>query len=332
MKITIIGAGIAGLTCALELNKSNIDVEIIDKAAALGGHACSWYAGGMLAPWCEFENAEQPILDYGIKSLDWWRKNTSQVVEKGSLVVAQPRDIADLKQFSNRTHGYEWLGQQQIEKLEPELEGRFAKALYFEQEAHLDVRKALLELEQNLKNKGISIQYNTEFEDVSQFKDSDYIVDCTGYAAKDKLPGLRGVKGEMLLIQTNELHFSRPIRMLHPRIPLYIVPRDNGVYMVGATMIESDQKQKITARSMIELLSAAYALHPAFGEAEIVEIGTEIRPAFSDNLPKIIKNGKVIYVNGFYRHGYLMAPAIAQILANKLTNQAQKFEFIVEWN
>jgi glycine oxidase len=82
--------------------------------------------------------------------------------------------------------------------------------------------------------------------------------------------------------------------------------------MVGATMIESDEPTRITARSMLELLSAAYALHPAFGEAEIIEIGTGVRPAFPDNLPRIGWHGGALYVNGLYRHGFLLAPALAR--------------------
>ena len=55
--------------------------------------------------------------------------------------------------------------------------------------------------------------------------------------------------------------------------------------MIGATMIESDERRRVTARSVVELLNAAYALHPAFADAEIVELGCDARPAFPDNLP-----------------------------------------------
>jgi glycine oxidase len=86
--------------------------------------------------------------------------------------------------------------------------------------------------------------------------------------------------------------------------------------MVGATMIESDERNRPTVRSMLELLSAAYALHPAFGEAEIIEIGVDARPAFPDNLPRIRRDGRTIRINGMYRHGYLAAPAVARRAAD----------------
>ena len=70
------------------------------------------------------------------------------------------------------------------------------------------------------------------------------------------------------------------------------MPRADGLFMVGATMIESAERGAVTARSAIELLSAAYALHPAFGEAEIVEMRADVRPAFPDNLPRIVQRGR----------------------------------------
>ena len=143
-------------------------------------------------------------------------------------------------------------------------------------------------------------------------------IDCRGFAARDELPDLRGVKGEMLVLSCPDVALSRPVRLLHPRIPLYVVPRGDGVFMLGATMIESSERGRITARSMLEMLSAAYALNPAFGEAEVLEIGVDARPAFPDNLPRIRRRGDVIHVNGLYRHGYLLAPAVARMLGEML--------------
>ena len=91
----------------------------------------------------------------------------------------------------------------------------------------------------------------------------------------------------MMRIRTREVTLTRAVRFLHPRIPLYIVPRANNEFMIGATMIESAEKGAVSVRSAIELLSAAYALHPAFGEAEILEMSADVRPAFPDNEPRI---------------------------------------------
>src|ERR1700677_4351663 len=144
------------------------------------------------------------------------------------------------------------------------------------------------------------------------------VIDCRGYSARDALPELRGVRGEMLLVHTREIVLKRPVRLLHPRIPLYVVPRADGLFMIGATMLESADKGGVSVRSAIELLSAAYALHPAFGEAEIIEMRADVRPAFPDNEPRIVERGGRTYVNGFFRHGFLLAPHYAAEAADQI--------------
>jgi glycine oxidase len=198
-----------------------------------------------------------------------------------------------------------------IDELEPALSQRFSRGLFFKDEAHVDPRAALHSLGERLLALGGKLHFG-----VTHSGNGDLVVDCTGLAAREALKDLRGVKGEMLLLRSKELALKRPIRMLHPRTPVYIVPRAGGVFMVGATMIESDDTSRITARSVLELLSAAYALHPAFGEAEVLEIGTQVRPAFPDNLPRIVKSGGRLYINGFFRHGFLLAPAFARMAAD----------------
>ena len=141
------------------------------------------------------------------------------------------------------------------------------------------------------------------------------MIDCRGLAAREDLSDLRGVRGERLVIRSDEIVLNRPIRLLHPRFPLYVVPWGYGFYLVGATQIESDEAGAVTVRSALDLLSTAYALHPAFGEAEIVGFGAGARPAFPDNLPRIIVRGDHIHVNGLYRHGFLLAPALAELTA-----------------
>lgn len=323
MNVHIIGAGVAGLTTAVELATRGVHVEVFERAAGIGPHHCSWYAGGMLAPWCERESAEELIVTLGKESMQWWSQHVD-VQHTGTLVVVQGRDAADLQRFAQLTSQHQKINGEQIGKLEPDLAGRFQQGLYFADEAMLDPRAALQCLVEKLRALGGVIHFNhdTSVQALARQGSSDYIIDCSGLAARESLATLRGVKGEMLLLRTHDIKLHRPVRMLHPRIPVYIVPRDNGIFMVGATMIESDDSKHISARSMLELLSAAYALHPAFGEAEIVEIGTQVRPAFTDNLPRIIKQDRVLYINGFYRHGYLVAPALAVRAADVVQKQA----------
>jgi glycine oxidase len=323
MRAIVLGAGVAGLACAVELAGRGVTVEVLERGERLGAACCSWYAGGMLAPWCERESAEPLVTALGLESLTWWPAKFPGTVRRGSLVVAHGRDAGELRQFARRTEHHQWLDTEGIAALEPDLAGRFSQALYFPQEGHLDPRAALAALAQRLAALGVAIRFGVGAEAcqkavVAAQAAGGALIDCRGLAARDELRDLRGVKGEMLVVRLLDVSLSRPVRVLHPRVPVYIVPRGDGHYMIGATMIESDEPTRITARSLLELLGAAYALHPAFGEAEVVEIGTGVRPAFPDNLPRVKRIGGTIYVNGLYRHGFLLAPALARHAAEQV--------------
>jgi glycine oxidase len=313
--VTIIGAGVAGLTAAMALTELGARVAVIERSDALGESACSWCAGGMLAPYCEGESAPAEVVALGAQAVDWWSARAPGVLRNGTLVVSAPRDVGEIDRFAARTAAtaarapFERLDGDAIGALEPDLAGRFRKGLFFAEEGHLDPRSALGALRDRLVERGATLSFGVDVQGASF---AGPVLDCRGFAARDSLEELRGVRGEMLILRTKEVSFARPIRFLHPRIPLYVAPRGDGLFMVGATMIESAARGPVTARSAIELLSAAYALHPAFGEAEIVEMRADVRPAFPDNLPRLVRQGATLFLNGFYRHGFLLSPAFAQ--------------------
>ncbi len=309
--ITIVGGGVAGLSVARAVTDRGANVRVIDRAAGLGPHACSWWAGGMLAPFCEGETAEEPVVRLGQEAADWWQAKTGAVTHNGSLVVAHGRDQSDLRRFARRTTDFETVRGDDIATLEPDLGTRFQNGLFFPSEAHLAPRAALAALREGLERDGVTF----ELAEVDPHDIDGTVVDCRGFAARGDIPHLRGVKGEMAVLRCPDVTLSRPVRLLHPRIPLYIVPRGDGIFMLGATMIESSETKHVTARSLLELLSAAYAINPAFGEAEVIEIGVDARPAFADNMPRIGRRGHVITANGLYRHGFLLAPALARMVA-----------------
>lgn len=308
---TIFGAGVAGLCVATELVARGAEVTLVDPAGSPGAHGCSWWAGGMLAADCEGETAEEPVVRLGRRSAQWWADQGVALHHKGSLVVTLGRDRQELTRFARRTEGHRQIDAAELALLESDLAGRFERALLMENESHLDPRDALDTLHARLAAKGVNI--------VREAPPRGQVIDCRGLAARDQLSDLRGVKGEMVILRAPELDLKRPIRLLHPRFPLYIVPRGDGVYMLGATQIESGERSRATVRSVMELLNAAYALHPAFGEAELLEIGVDARPAFPDNVPRLTEQDGVLYVNGLFRHGYLMAPALARMAADYLT-------------
>jgi len=310
MRAFVKGAGVAGLAIAFELRRHGYAVEVADRAGAVGAGA-SGLAGGMLAPFCEGESAPEAVTRLGGLAAGWWDAAVpGHVSRKGTLVVAPPRDGGELTRFAARTGGHEWLDEDGIAALEPALAGRFRRALFFRGEAHLDPRAALSALHTRLVQDGVGFHFAAP----SNLRHARFaaVFNCIGAEAIGTVPGLRGVRGEMLSLQTSEIALSRPVRLLHPRHPIYVVPRAGGRFMVGATMIETNEAGAISARSLMELLNATYALHPAFGEARVVETGVGVRPAFDDNLPRVVCMGDEIHVNGFFRHGFLLAPALAR--------------------
>jgi glycine oxidase len=303
---TIIGGGVCGLAMAAELSSRGAQVTVIDPNGAPGDHACSWWAGGMLAPDCEGVSAEPEIVRQGRKAAAWWKTQGGTVHHEGTIVVALGRDQSDLTTFARRAQNGQTLSRAQISALEPHLAERYSKAFFLPDEGHLDPRATLTALHERLSQKGVRFGGDI----------AGQVIDCRGLAARDTLRDLRGVKGEMLVIRSPDVTLSRPVRLLHPRFPLYVVPRGDGVFMLGATQIETSERGRATLRSVMELMNAAYALHPAFGEAELLEIGVDARPAFPDNQPRIRRIGGRIYANGFFRHGFLLAPAVAQMTAD----------------
>lgn len=306
--ITIAGAGLAGLASAYELLQRGAKVRIFEQGPGPGKASVARFAGGMLAPWCEYESAEEEVVTLGSRAFEWWAKITP-VHRRGTLVMAPARDRAELTRFAKRTHGYRAVSAEEIAALEPSLEGRFTQGLFFAGEAHLDPRRALSDLSRVVTDLGAEIVYNTP-------APNRVDLNCTGIKAA--VPGLRPVRGEMAILHCPEVEISRTLRLLHPRIPLYLVPRGDGHFMIGGTMIESASTRAPSLRSLSELLSAAFALHPGFGEAEVVELGAGLRPAFADNLPQLVEQEGVLHLNGLYRHGFLLAPAMAQRAARYL--------------
>jgi len=318
-RITVAGAGIIGLWQALTLAERGFAVKLIDRQTDPLAHSASRHAGAMLAPWVEAESAPDLVRDFGAEGLAIWRAVYPGVINAGSLVVAAPRDQPDLVRFARMTTAHRTLDRAGLAALEPDLADRFSSALFFADEAHVATPAALAFLLDACRRAGVDLHLGRALEGDDR---EALIIDCRGFAARHRLQDLRGVRGERLLIRTGDVQLRRPVRLLHPRHPLYVVPWGEGRYLVGATMIESADDGPVSVRSALELLGAAYALHPALGEAEILELSADVRPAFPDNVPRarVADGGRSIMVNGAFRHGFLLAPVLARAVAQYLAD------------
>lgn len=319
LNILVKGAGVAGVVTAMELCERGAHVTLYEIGHKVGSGA-SWMAGGMLAPWCEAESAPREVTRDSIESLQWWKTHVPSVKSTGTLVIAPPRDVGEIKDFSRRTSHYKEVTAEQIAKLEPDLAGRFAKGLFFEEEGVVDPRQALLSLAQDFQKKNGQIVFGKDVDSIKNQK-FDWEVDCTGLHAQKEMKDLRGVRGEMMIVRTAEVTLHRPIRVLHPRIPIYIVPRSEHRFMIGATMIESENDCEMTVKSALELLSTLWIVNPAFSEAEILEMNAGLRPSYPDNVPRVRKNGRKLSLNGMYRHGFLLSPCRAKEVAHIIFDQ-----------
>ena len=145
----------------------------------------------------------------------------------------------ELQRFARVTKGHETVDADRIAGLEPELAGRFGAGLYYGSEGHMAPLESMQFVLDEIRKAGGDVRFGTTWIDVDESSDTDIVIDCRGLMAQEALPDLRGVRGERVLLRTSEVNLSRPVRLLHPRQPLYVVPWGDGIYMVGATVIES---------------------------------------------------------------------------------------------
>ncbi len=336
--IGIAGAGLLGRLIAWRLLRQGHKVTLFDKGPAQGAQAAAWTAAGMVSPLSEAVVSDRFIYDMGLYALRQWPKWIKQLPAQryplwqldGSLVVAHPQDETELTQFyrdlqhvTGDAQGCQWLARPAISTLEPDLSDRFQRGLLLEDEGHLDNRTLISALGNALQELGGQCIFNCEAEPESGLIHTqsgphrfDQVIDCRGMGAKSDLTQLRGVRGEVLRVQTRELVLNRPVRLMHPRYQLYVVPKPDHHFVIGATQIESEDLSPMSLQSALELGSALYTLAPAFAEARIVEQSVNLRPTLPDNNPLIVVEDHLLRVNGLYRHGYLLAPAVVdQVIA-----------------
>jgi glycine oxidase len=133
-----------------------------------------------------------------------------------------------------------------------------------------------------------------------------------GPSATDAVRGVRGVRGEIIWLHAPGVRLLRPVRLLHPRHRVYIVPRPGDRFVVGASEIESEDRSPVSLRSAVELMSAAHSVIPELAEARIVHMESNLRPALPDNEPHTHIEPGLLRINGLFRHGWLLAPALVQ--------------------
>ncbi len=344
-KVAILGAGLTGRLLALLLADlpERFQVSLFEQSTIDDNKTTGMIAAAMVAPVAESVNASKHITHMGQCALEMWPELLHHLElgnlysQHGTLVVAHRQDVADLQHFQQRidvnVDSVKPLSPNEIMELEPELTTPFSHGLWLRDEAHIANYQLYQRTAKSIEDSDIELlehcratlaKTDNQWHVVTEYCDEtpDIIIDCRGLGARQQWQHddtrLRGVRGEIIRVVAPDVHLDRPVRLMHPRYPLYIVPKGNGHFVIGATEIESEDDKRPTVRSAMELLSAAYSLHKGFAEAEIVAISAACRPTLSDNEPSIYLNSNLIQVNGLYRHGYLVTPYIIDQVLHQL--------------
>ena len=339
--IGIAGAGLAGRLLAWRLALAGCQVSLFDSQNRDNLSSASQTAAAMLSPLAELAVSDEAVFELGQRSLDLWPQWLAQMAtpvyfkQDGTLVVAHTQDGASLEHFSRLLHHklpeaskaqVQTLDAAALAQYEPMLAGRFNGGLYLAGEGQLANDQLMAALAIELDRLGVQWHEGQTVERLEaqsivcadqQYK-VDMSVDARGVGSKSALPALRGVRGEVLRVTCPGVTLKRPVRLMHPRYQLYVAPRPNGEFVVGATELESEDAGPVTVRSVLELASALHSLHPAFGEARVLRMSAALRPALDDHRPRVNQRDGVWHINGLYRHGYLCAPALVDDLVQKL--------------
>lgn len=334
MKTAVIGAGVLGRLISLRLLEQGHEVSLIDRASLSTPDNAAWVSAGMLCPLGEIIHAPPEVVDLGWQSLGLWPDIIDNLPDsesvffqqEGSLAVAFQQDRSRFEQWRQqiqrnpnvRPEQIDWLDPSALRDVEPAL-ANFSQAALLKSEGQLCNRAFIRASTEVLKTRARIIEnQSVTHPQVRELQArTDWVLDCRGPGAigqpwQADRPALRGIRGEVIRIHCPEVTLTRPVRVLHPSASIYIVPKPDSQFVVGATEVESHSDHPITVRSTLELLSTLYCVHPAFAEASVLESQVGIRCAFADNRPKIQRENNLISVNGAYRHGWLTGPALAE--------------------
>lgn len=363
LRIGIAGAGVLGRLLAWQLSRAGHAVTVFDpapgpQAPAIGTlsapatpHAAGFTAAGMLSPLAELDNASPEVALLGWRSLALWREVAETLLaegvsqplfaQHGSLLLAHGSDrgaaqrvlarLEHARTLAGETQAPEPLDRAALAALEPDVAPGL-HAWLLPGEAQLMPREMMATLAAHAP--GVWWCWGERVARVApgllQVEGEapigfDLVIDARGCGARPDAP-VRGVRGELIWLHAPGVSLQRPLRLLHPRHRVYIVPRPGNLFVVGASEIESEDRSPVSLRSAVELMSAAHSVLPDLAEARIVHMESNLRPALPDNEPATHTEAGLLRINGLFRHGWLLAPALVQdaLETLSLTEPAQE--------
>jgi glycine oxidase len=321
MKVRVLGAGIVGLSVADELIRRGHDVTVVDPDP---GRGASYAAAGMLSPAGELWHGETELFRLGRASAELWGEYAARldvhVHRRGTLLVGA--DAGDVQQVDRHVEvlaregiAAEWLTRRELQAREPGL-GRVVGGALLPDDHSVDPREVLAALLARIE----VVPESAEQAEVT--------VIATGARLPEPFTHLvRPVRGEIVRVSTDE-PLEGTVRGWAHGQQVYAVPRRprDGVaeVVIGATSEEHDAAPVPTVEGVFRLLEAARVLLPGLDRAAFTEAIARDRPGTRDNRPLIGPSGVegVLLAAGHYRHGVLLAPITARLLADHLETGA----------
>jgi glycine oxidase len=353
LDVIVVGAGVIGLSCAWRAAQRGLDVVVVEKRAPAAG--ASGVAAGMLAPVGELSFGERRLLELNLASAELFPTFAAELEAAaslpvgyrrcGALHVALDRDEAEELRRRHRLQESlgleaEWLAPRRCRELEPGLAPSIAGGVHAPHEAAIDPRALCAALLAALEREGAEVRNGFEVDGAligngriegvrsangEELRARDVVLangpwaGAAGWLPEAARPEVRPVKGQILTLRGPA---QAPLcEQIVASERVYVVPREDGRVVVGATVEERGFDTTVTAGGVHELLREAYRLLPEIAELELIEADAGLRPGTPDNLP-LIGPGAIeglILATGHYRNGVLLAPLTAERVAEALT-------------
>jgi glycine oxidase len=355
--VVVVGGGVIGLSTAWRAAQAGMSVVVADPEPARGA---SWVAAGMLAPVTELHYGEETLLAANLAAARRWDAFAAELASAAApigyrrcgtlLVAADDGDRAwaqELFEFEG-TLGLEveWLTGRQARHMEPALAPGVRAALWAPGDHQVDNRLLLGALLVAASAAGVVVVPEAvEAVDVAAGSVSgvrlssgtDIAAPAVVLAAGCRsglvgglpeavLPAVRPVKGQILRLRprVGGLRLGRSVRAVVEGSSVYLVPREDGSLVVGATVEEQGFDTMVTAGAVYELLRDARTVVPGVSELTLDEAVAGLRPGSPDNGPVVGTHEAVaglVVATGHYRNGILLAPLTADSAVAALTGR-----------
>ncbi|MFD6230644.1 glycine oxidase ThiO [Streptomyces sp. NPDC060232] len=354
--VLVIGGGIIGLVTAWRAAERGLGTVLADPAP--GGGAAQ-VAAGMLAPVTELHYGEEALLSLGLASAERYPRFAAELAAAsggmdigyracGTLAVALDADdrlhLRELHALQRRC-GLEsaWLTGRECRRLEPMLAPGVRGGLRVDGDHQVDPRRLAAALLAACEGAGVTIHRagaeqllttadratGALLDDGTELR-ADQVVLAAGSLSgrlagvpAEVLPPVRPVKGQVLRLAVPAAYapfLSRTVRAVVRGSQVYLVPRENGELVIGATSEELGWDTTVTAGGVYELLRDAHELVPGITELPLTETRAGLRPGSPDNAPLLGPTGLpgLHLATGHYRNGVLLTPLTGEAMAELL--------------